>query len=193
VDESIDVVFCNGLGNALHALNVYIFQGEVPAWLGQCPVRTTRVSTLTSWDSPARSGCRRHRSVARSLPVTGCFSDRIPAIRILANGGMTSATAAPTINTTRPRSPVTFRCLFAISSLNGTTTVHPCRASKYQTCIRKRRQSEGLPSRLTMYLPRNPVAPKTVAVWPPREDLEPQNQRVILIELCCLPTALPAL
>jgi len=34
-----------------------------------------------------------------------------------------------TIKTTRPRSPDTFRCRFAISSLKGTTTVHPVRAA----------------------------------------------------------------
>jgi hypothetical protein len=30
-----------------------------------------------------------------------------------------------TMNITRPKSPVTFRCRFAISSRNGTITVHP--------------------------------------------------------------------
>jgi len=30
-----------------------------------------------------------------------------------------------TMNTTRPRSPETFKCLFSMSSRNGTTTVHP--------------------------------------------------------------------
>lgn len=34
----------------------------------------------------------------------------------------------PTMNTTRPKSPATFRCRFAISSRKGTITVHPCRA-----------------------------------------------------------------
>lgn len=32
------------------------------------------------------------------------------------------------MNITRPKSPATFKCLFAISSRNGTMTVHPCRA-----------------------------------------------------------------
>lgn len=30
-----------------------------------------------------------------------------------------------------------------------------------------------VPSLLTMYRPRKPVAPNTVAVWPPRADLPP--------------------
>ena len=42
----------------------------------------------------------------------------------LAIGGL-NLEARYTVKTTRPRSPVTLRCLFAISSLKGTTTVHP--------------------------------------------------------------------
>lgn len=34
------------------------------------------------------------------------------------------------MKTTRPKSPVTFKCLLAISSLKGTTTVHPREARR---------------------------------------------------------------
>ena len=37
-----------------------------------------------------------------------------------------------TVNTILPRSPVTFRCLLAISSRNGITTVHPRVAGPHQ-------------------------------------------------------------
>lgn len=48
------------------------------------------------------------------------------------------------MKTTRPRSPDTLRCLFAISSLYGMTTVHPWRAvGRYEHSHEQRRRTES--------------------------------------------------
>ena len=80
----------------------------------------------TLWDSPALQGCILRLNALRFPQGMLCFVDHIPKCNISTLPFLKmKRTGEPTIKTTLPRSPVTFRCLFAMSSRKGTTTVHP--------------------------------------------------------------------
>ena len=134
MDEAIDIVFGDSVSYTLSPFHVYIFESEIPVSLSMAS--TGFPEQRTWWDSPGRSNCRLRPNGARSLQVRAYSSDHIPTSIINSGAEWAWSNSKPTMNTTRPRSPVTFRCLFAISSRKGTTTVHPLDARICQYAVR---------------------------------------------------------
>lgn len=75
-----------------------------------------------------------------------------------------------TIGTTWPRSPITFRCLLVSSSRYGTITCVPafaiCTDIPNEPLHHAKLDLEHAPSFATIYRPRKPVLPNTVATRP---------------------------
>lgn len=130
VNESIDIVLGDGFCYALGAFDIHVLEIKVPV-----PIRTrvgVKLNWLTLWDSRGQPGCTQYQNVERFPQVMAYFADRIPRPVPSAFDAPFGVVNFHTRKTTRPRSPVTLRCLFAISSRKGTTTVHPLEASACQ-------------------------------------------------------------
>ena len=109
---------------------------------------------LTWSDSRDQQGCKQHQSDERWLRWKLCCVDRIPAPRVSHVAQWQDECEVLTMNTTRPRSPVTLRWRLVISSRKGTTTVHPCRADIISLpSLSHRHYPFAIPSLFTMYRP----------------------------------------
>jgi hypothetical protein len=115
VNETVDIVLGDSIGDALDTVNVDILVGEIPGTVNECLYRHY-TQQLTWWDIDDRQGCRQHRSDERSPRWIGCCAGRIPIPLLDIQIPNLRFCKTHTMNTTRPRSPVTFKCLLAISS-----------------------------------------------------------------------------
>ncbi len=127
VDESVNVVFGDSFGNSLGSLDMDVLKREVSANPVQNWARRLKMNWNTLSDSPAQQDYRLCQSDERSLRARACSLDRIP---IEAKFRTITCTPPPvvkvlTMNMTLPRSPVSFKCRFAMASRKGTITVHP--------------------------------------------------------------------
>jgi hypothetical protein len=118
VDEAVDVVLGNSIGNTFDTVDVDVLVGEVPG-----VVRNHIFMRITHGNS--LGGILATDKVVDDIGVTNALLDGLSVAQVvfLCRGQALStiqteyATARfHTMKTTRPRSPVTFKCLLAISS-----------------------------------------------------------------------------
>ena len=80
MDKPVDVIFGNGLGDALAPIDVNVHVGKVPGRTDQKStlIVSYRSLSLTWSDIGVQQGYRQHQSDGRSLRSTGYSAGRIP-------------------------------------------------------------------------------------------------------------------
>lgn len=118
VDEAVDIVLGNSVGNTFDTVDVDILVGEVPAI-----VRNHVFMYITHFNS--LGGILATDKVVDNIGVTNALLNGLGVAQVVflywsqtppSISTKYGVVRLHTMNTTRPRSPVTFKCLLAISS-----------------------------------------------------------------------------
>lgn len=118
MDEAVDIVLGNSIGNTFDTIDVDVLVGEVPGVVRNHLFRyTTHYNSL--------GGILATDKVVDNIGVTNALLNGLGVAQVvflywgqIPSSIRTTYTVGRlhTMNTTRPRSPVTFKCLLAISS-----------------------------------------------------------------------------
>jgi hypothetical protein len=118
VNEAVDIVLGDSIGNTFDTIDVDVLVGEVPG-----VVRDHLFMCITHCNS--LGGILATDKVVDNIGVTNALLDGLSVAQVVfLSWGQTPSTIQTeyasarfhTMKTTRPRSPVTFKCLLAISS-----------------------------------------------------------------------------
>jgi hypothetical protein len=150
MDESINVVLCNSLCNTFGSFHMNILKIKVPR----------AVSILPDMLGPSHvlGGVHAPDEVVYNVGMSHALFEGLGVPKVIFLIGKSAefprvALSPRTMNITLPKSPETFRCRFAISSRNGTMTVHPWLAIPSpcnQSNCHPNAARETLPSLLTI-------------------------------------------
>lgn len=131
VNISVNVILGSGFDDTLRSLDVNIGEGEIS-------VVPCQITNYRGEDTPFLLGrVVPANQVVHNIGVSnarldrGCVAEVVLLSRCYPMITPNMLQGVPTTKTTRPKSPVTFRCRLVISSRNGTTTVQPWRADEY--------------------------------------------------------------